>query len=106
MEQRVKDLVLSLQWLGLLLWHGFNPWPRNFHTPWVRPPQKKDRQKEETSKLNFIGRYNLYTINVKLTRQCHHHHGYDKEHLLTPKSQATTDRPSRHHTVSAFQILI
>ena len=36
--QWVKDLVLSLQWLGLLLWHGFDPlgtlicpkaWPKN-----------------------------------------------------------------------------
>ena len=25
----VKDLVLSLLGLGLLLWHGFNPWPGN-----------------------------------------------------------------------------
>ena len=30
MAQRVKDLMVSLQWLGLLLWHGLNPWPRNF----------------------------------------------------------------------------
>ena len=30
--QWVKDLALSLQWLGsLLLWHGFNPWLRNFY---------------------------------------------------------------------------
>ena len=28
--QQVKDLALSLQWLGLLLWHGFDPWPVNF----------------------------------------------------------------------------
>ena len=25
----VKDSMLSLLWLG------FNPWPRNFYTPWV-----------------------------------------------------------------------
>ena len=25
--QCVKDLGLSLQWLGSLLWHRFNPWP-------------------------------------------------------------------------------
>ena len=25
--QRVKDLVFSLQWLGLLLWRGFDSWP-------------------------------------------------------------------------------
>ena len=24
--QRVKDLALSLQWRGLLLWCKFNPW--------------------------------------------------------------------------------
>lgn len=27
--QRVQDPVLSLQWLGLLPWPSFNPWPRN-----------------------------------------------------------------------------
>ena len=26
MVQQVKDLVLSLLWLGLLLWCGFSPW--------------------------------------------------------------------------------
>ena len=31
MEQQTKDLVLSLQWLGLLLWLGFDPWLENFH---------------------------------------------------------------------------
>ena len=29
--QWLKDPALSLQWLGLLLCHGFNPWPRNLH---------------------------------------------------------------------------
>ena len=24
--QQVKDLVFSLLWLGLLLWHKFSPW--------------------------------------------------------------------------------
>ena len=28
--QQVKDPVLSLDRLGLLLWLGFDPWPRNF----------------------------------------------------------------------------
>ena len=35
--QWVKDLSLSLQWLGLLLGDGFDPWPRNFHMPQVQP---------------------------------------------------------------------
>ena len=36
----VKDLALSFPWLGSLLWHGFEPWPRNFCMPWARPKQK------------------------------------------------------------------
>ena len=32
--QWVKDQVLSLQWLRLLLWRGFNPWL------WVEPKKK------------------------------------------------------------------
>ena len=31
MAQWVKDLVLLLQWIGLLLWHVFDSWPGNFH---------------------------------------------------------------------------
>ena len=31
MVQRVKDLAWSLQQLRSLPWHGFDPWPRNFH---------------------------------------------------------------------------
>ena len=27
MAQQVKDLALSLQWLGSLLRHGFDAWP-------------------------------------------------------------------------------
>ena len=36
----VKDPVLSLPWLGSLLWHGFDPWPWNFHVPWAWPKNK------------------------------------------------------------------
>ena len=31
MVQWIKDLALSLQCLGSLLWLGFNPWSGNFH---------------------------------------------------------------------------
>ena len=31
--QWVKDPALSLLWLGSVLWHGLDPWPRNFHMP-------------------------------------------------------------------------
>ena len=40
--QQVKDLAFLLQWLKLLPWCGFHPWPRNFHMPWACPfPPKK-----------------------------------------------------------------
>ena len=44
----VKDLMLSLLWLGSFLWHGFNPWPRNFHMPWAQwmNEWKKERRAE------------------------------------------------------------
>ena len=29
----IKELLLSQQPLWLLLWHGFDPWPGNFHMP-------------------------------------------------------------------------
>ena len=38
--QQVKDLALSLQRLGSLPWHGFSPWPRNFHMAQEQPKQK------------------------------------------------------------------
>ena len=41
MVQQVKDLVLSLPWLRLLLWHGFDPWPGNFHMPGMQPKNKQ-----------------------------------------------------------------
>ena len=35
----VKNLGLVLPWLGSLLWHGLDPWPRNFCMPWAETPQ-------------------------------------------------------------------
>ena len=37
MVQWVKDLPLPLLWLGWLLWHGFDPWPRNVCISWAWP---------------------------------------------------------------------
>ena len=42
MVHQVKDLALPLLWLESLLWHGFNPWSRNFHMPQAWPPPKKN----------------------------------------------------------------
>ena len=43
MGQLVKGPALSLQWLGSLLWCGFNSWPRNFHVPRVQPNKEKKK---------------------------------------------------------------
>ena len=40
MVQWVNDLVLSLQWLGLLLWCRFDPWSGNFHISQAWPKKK------------------------------------------------------------------
>ena len=40
--QWVKNLGLSLLWLGLLVWLGFDPWPENFHVLQGQPPPKKN----------------------------------------------------------------
>ena len=40
--QWVKDQALSLQWLGSLLWHGFDPYPGDFSVPQVQPKEEMD----------------------------------------------------------------
>lgn len=37
----VKDPALTLLWHSLQMQLRFNPWPQNFHMPWVRPKMKK-----------------------------------------------------------------
>ena len=49
MAQWVKDLALSLWWLRWLLWHGLNPWPRNFQMLRVWP------KKEPVSACYMLG---------------------------------------------------
>ena len=43
----IKDLELSLLWLGSLLWHRFDPWPREvLHTADTKKKKKREREKE------------------------------------------------------------
>ena len=48
MVQYVKDPVLSLLWLGLLLWRGFNPWPQNFCILQAQPKQTNKNKVEKS----------------------------------------------------------
>lgn len=41
MAQQVKAPLLSLQWLGLLLWPELDAWPGNFHMLWAMPKTKQ-----------------------------------------------------------------
>ena len=52
----VEDSALSLQWLGLLLWHGFKPWPGNFCMPRMQPEGKK-REKKNKNKSHRASCY-------------------------------------------------
>ena len=52
MAQRVEDPVLSLLWLGLLLWCKCDPCPRNLCI--VGMAKKKKKKKKEKKKKNEI----------------------------------------------------
>ena len=54
--QQVKDLVLSLQWLGSLWWHGLNPWHGNYQT-WKE--QQKKKKKNEGKIKTFLHKQKL-----------------------------------------------
>ena len=47
MALQVGDPVSSLQWLGLLLRHKFNPWPGKFCMLQAQTKKKKKKKKEE-----------------------------------------------------------
>ena len=53
----VKDLVLSLLWLKSLLWHEFDPWPRNFllyATGAAKEKKKKKKKERKKEKKIFL----------------------------------------------------
>ena len=52
--QWVSDPALSLQQqLGLLLWLGFDPWPKNFHILLVWSKKKKKRESQLCEEIEF-----------------------------------------------------
>ena len=56
MAQQAKDPALSLLWLRLLLWCGFDLWAENFHMPWAW--QNKTKQnKTQKPKQNLLYHY-------------------------------------------------
>ena len=47
--QQVKDLVLSQQQPGSLLWRGFDLWPGNFHMLQGQQVKQKNKTKNPTT---------------------------------------------------------
>lgn len=48
------DLMLSLQWLGLLLRHGFDLPPENFYMLWVLEKQNKTKPERARKIRSFL----------------------------------------------------
>ena len=61
-SQQVKNPALSLLSLGLLLWHGFDPWSRNFCLPWAQPKKKKKKKQTPLKNFKFSCRKVLWTV--------------------------------------------
>ena len=68
--QEIKDPGLSLQWLMLLLWHGFNPWLRNCHMLWAWPKKPKPPEWNRMPSLcQTISLDQWYPIEIKCEPQ-------------------------------------
>ena len=52
--KRDKDPVLSVQWLGSLLWHGFSSWPKNVHVLQVQPNKQTNKSKKHCHNCRCI----------------------------------------------------
>ena len=69
--QWVKDLALPQLWYRWHPWLGFNPWPRNFHLPWVCPPPNKKRfKKEKRARERLLGSVRGYDWTAKAVGDC------------------------------------
>lgn len=53
--QWVQDLVLSLQWLSLKLWQGFDPWPWNFMCLDAAKEKKKKTEAKNPKEIREVG---------------------------------------------------
>ena len=63
--QWIKDPALSLQRLRSLLWHGFDPWPRNLHMLWVQPKKGKGINKRYEMLIKTKPKTNTAKLFIK-----------------------------------------
>ena len=57
--QQAKYQVLSLLWLGSLLWCGFDAWPGNFC---MLPAQPKEKEKKNKEPLCYVFKHMFCTV--------------------------------------------
>ena len=53
MVWEVKDTALPQLWQRSHPQLRFNPWPRNFHRPWIQSKKKKKKKKKKSSGVKF-----------------------------------------------------
>lgn len=79
MVQQFKDSALSLQPLGLLLWHKSDPWPKNLCMQRAWPKRKTNKRINSSSKSgllclvpDFSGRaFSFSLLSIRLPVVCH-----------------------------------
>ena len=64
--QWVKDLALSLLWLGLQLWQEFDPWPQIFYMWWQVGREGVQGQKKKGVVKRVVK--NRCTLGINCTR--------------------------------------
>ena len=60
--QWVKDPLVSLLRFWSLPWHGFNPWPGNFHMPWMWPKRPQRPMSTWAEVMGLVGETNFYFL--------------------------------------------
>ena len=63
MAQQVKELALSLQWLGSLSWPGFNSWTWKCTYVRLLPKEKSKREKQtdRNSKMQCLDKMRSFS---------------------------------------------
>ena len=90
----IKDLVVSLLWLWLQLWRGFDPSPGNFH---MKKEKKKKGERKEPRRYQAT---RLCWLEVPTSPSSRRHFSTTRLHLCDLSVCATTMAPEPPRTES------
>ena len=87
MAQGVKDPELSLPQLGLLLWHGFDPWPGNFCMLWCSNNNNNNNNKELIG-ASAVAQWDLWHLGSagRQIQSLARHNGFKIQHCCSYSS--------------------